>query len=289
MKVYSEQFKEDCQKLRSLGTSLNDIVKIKKAPKTTIFEWIRNIKLSPEAQEKIWKNYIAKVSEAAKTKENFGFKRRKIVKKPYYWSKELINIAAHFLFDGQILKSGCIYSNRNKSQINYLKKLMKKYFNLEPYARVKKNGVNEIGYYYVDLGEYMKRKAMDLLKFITSASQEEKRIFLKAFFDDEGCVHIWKNARKIRGYQHNFEILKLVQKLLKDFDIESKIDEKYKEIVISRKPNLIKFRNKINFSKGVKVNGKRKNSTWEQDLEKRKILEKIIASYKPIGTPGVHY
>ena len=83
--------------------------------------------------------------------------------------------------------------------------------------------------------------------------------------------------------------MKLIQKLLKDFGIESKIDEKYKEIIISRKINLIKFQKKVNFSRGVKVNGKRKNSTWKQDLEKQKILGLIIANYKPIGTPGVHY
>jgi len=67
--------------------------------------------------------------------------------------------------------------------------------------------------------------------------------------------------------------------LLKDFDIESKIDNKYQEIIISRKPNIIKFRDKINFSKGIYINPNRKNSIWKKKLEKREILDKIIDSY----------
>ena len=106
----------------------------------------------------------------------------------------------------------------------------------------------------------------------------KKKVFLQAFFDDEGSVHFDKKL--VRGYQYNLEILKLVQKLLKDFNIESRIDEKYKEIVISRKPNLIKFRNEINFSKGIYINPARKNSVWKRKLEKRKILDYLINSYQ---------
>jgi len=75
-------------------------------------------------------------------------------------------------------------------------------------------------------------------------------------------------------------ILKLIRKLLKDFDIRSRIEEKGQEIVISGKENLLKFRDKINFSKGVYINPNRKNSIWKKKLEKREILNKTIVSYK---------
>lgn len=68
--------------------------------------------------------------------------------------------------------------------------------------------------------------------------------------------------------------------MLLDFGIESKIDEKYNEIVISRKENLIKFRDKINVSKGIYINPERKNSIWKRKLEKREILEMVINSYQ---------
>ena len=104
-------------------------------------------------------------------------------------------------------------------------------------------------------------------------------LFLQAFFDDEGCIYIYGNNRKIRGFQYNLEILKLVQNLLKSFSIKSRIEEKGKEIVISGKENLIKFRRGINFSKGIYINPERKNSIWKKKLEKRKILDKVINSY----------
>lgn len=271
---------QKCRTLRRKGFTLGEIIKATRLPKATIYEYVYNIELSPEAQERLRKTKKRIAEENTKKLNKFNRKRRKRIPKPQNWSKELINIVGHFLFDGQILKSGCVYSNRSKSQINCLSELMKKHFNLEPYTRIKKDEVIEIGYYNVNLGEYMKKKATDLLRFIISASQKEKRIFLKAFFDDEGCASWWKNVRRVRGYQHNIKILKLIQKLLKDFNIKSRIEEKGKEIVISGKENLIKFRDKINFSEGIYINPERKNSIWKQKLEKREILEKIIDSYK---------
>jgi len=84
----------------------------------------------------------------------------------------------------------------------------------------------------------------------------------------------------VRGYQNDLDILELVQCLLKEFDIESRVDKKYKEIIISRKKNLIKFQKEINFSKGVYINPSRKNSIWKEKLEKREILAKMINSYE---------
>jgi len=156
---------------------------------------------------------------------------------------------------------------------------MKKIFNLKPHEWFnEETGVYRVSYHYVELANYIWMKAQKLRKNIKTASLLAKRIFLKAFFDDEGSIHFDKKL--VRGFQYNLEILKLIQKLLKDFNIESKIDEKYKEIVISRKLNLIKFRDKINFSKGVYINPNRKNSIWKKKLEKREILDYTINSYK---------
>ena len=85
--------------------------------------------------------------------------------------------------------------------------------------------------------------------------------------------------RSVRGYQHDLEILCIVRRLLSDFSIESKIDHKYFEIIISRRENLLKFQKLINFSKGLRVNGQRSNSIWKESLEKREILRRAIASY----------
>ncbi len=274
---------EKCRTLRKKGFTLGQIIKVTKLPKTTVFDHIYDVPLSDKIKKHIREDRAKKFNKKRKGKCVLG----RVVPKPENWTKELIFLTAHFMFDGEISKGSCIYNNRNKSLIDHVKSLMGKVFNLQPYDWFNKDtGVRRISYHYVELADYMRKRALELNKYIKSASIEEKRIFLKAFFDDEGSVHFDK--RLVRGYQYNLEILKLVQKLLKDFDIESKIDEKYKEIVISRKPNLIKFQDKINFSKGVYINPNRKNSIWKKKLEKRKLLDMAINSYLPVGFPGVH-
>ncbi|OGG72878.1 hypothetical protein A3A38_01555 [Candidatus Kaiserbacteria bacterium RIFCSPLOWO2_01_FULL_53_17] len=75
--------------------------------------------------------------------------------------------------------------------------------------------------------------------------------------------------------------------MLSDFNIESRI-QLPNEIVSVGKENLLKFEKEIGFSPGVRINGKRSNSIWKQSLEKREILRRAIASYKPVGSNGVH-
>ncbi|MBL7155026.1 MAG: LAGLIDADG family homing endonuclease [Candidatus Portnoybacteria bacterium] len=244
--MHSPKLKKECRKLRRQGRSLNDIAKLKRLAKTTVYEWIRNIKLSSIAQKRLWDNYVNKIIKANKNKENFGFKRRKIENKPRYWSKDLIAIASHFSFDGEITKGSCIYSNRSRFQINRMQKLMKDNFNLDPLILAKPDGVFRISYHYVDLAEYMKKKAEDLLSYISTASKDKKRIFLQAFFDDEGCIscaggYNGYRQRRIRGYQYSKEILELIKRLLKAFSIKGKIDKRYTEICISRRLNLVRF------------------------------------------------
>jgi AcrR family transcriptional regulator len=244
--------KEKCVILRNKGFTLGEIIKATGFPKTTIYYHIKDIPLPAEVIERIKQKNTRRINE-------FNIKVRKgkcvpgrIVIKPKGWTYELIFLIAHFMFDGEITNHSCIYSNRNKALVDQIKFLMRKIFNLKPHNLFnKETGVYRISYHYVELADYMRKKSNELKKRITDASSIEKKIFLQAFFDDEGNVHKYKNIRTVRGFQHNLEILKSVQKLLKDFDIESRIDEKYKEIVISRKPNLIKFRDKINFSKDV--------------------------------------
>ena len=271
---------EKCRVLRNKGFTLGEIIKTVELPKTTIYEHIQDIPLSIEKKKQIQENAIKRITEFSRRRKGKCISGR-IVVKPKGWTTELIFLTAHFMFDGEVTGHSCIYHNRSRALINRVSFLMKKVFNLKPHSLLnKETGVHRIAYHYVELADYFRKKVKGLKKYIKVASLSEKRVFLQAFFDDEGCVYKHGNNRKIRGYQHNLEILKLVQKLLKDFNIKSRIEEKGQEIVISGKENLIKFRNKINFSKGIYINPNRKNSIWKKKLEKRKILDYIINSYK---------
>ena len=268
--------------MRQQGFSLDDITRHFGLPKTTIYYWIKDVQLSLKAKKRLYNGYIAKLIELNKTKKNFGINSRRLIKKkPKKWNVSLIKIVSHFLFDGEINKAGCKYSSYNKSQIIRLKNLIKKEFGLSPLIRTREDGVIRIEYNYRDLGDYMITKANNLSTYISTASKNKKRAFLQSFFDDEGCVCYSKieKRRRIRGYQHSKKILILIQNLLKEFSIESKIDKRFTEICISRKTNLIKFQKEINFSPGLYINPNRKNSIWKKKLAKRKILELAINSY----------
>jgi hypothetical protein len=267
-----------CRNLRKRGCTLGEIIKATNLPKTTIFYHIRDIPLPLKVKKRLVRENIQRLKEIALRRKGKCLPGR-IVIKPKRWTPKLIFLIAHFMFDGAIEAHSCIYNNRNKILIDRVNSLMKKVFKLQSHHWLNRiTGVSRIYYSHVELARYIKEKSERLKQYIKNASLSEKKIFLRAFFDDEGSVHFDKKL--VRGFQYNLEILKIIQNLLKDFDIESKIDEKYKEIVISRKPNLIKFRNKINFSKGIYINPNRKNSIWEKKLEKRKILDYIINSYK---------
>ena len=266
-----------CRSLRRKGFTLTEILEATELSKSTVYDHIYDIPLSDKIKRRIREERVKKFSKKRKGKCILG----RIVTKPKNWTKELIFLISHFMFDGEITRHSCIYCNRSKTLINQVKFSMKKVFNLEPKNWTdKKTGVHRISYHYVELATYAREKAKELTKNILTDPLTYKKIFLQAFFDDEGCAYWCKRAKKVRGFQHNLKVLKLVQKLLKDFEIESKIDKKYQEIIISRKENIIKFRNKINFSKGIYINPNRKNSIWKKKLEKREILNKIIDSYQ---------
>ncbi|MBI5645108.1 LAGLIDADG family homing endonuclease [Candidatus Kaiserbacteria bacterium] len=159
---------------------------------------------------------------------------------------------------------------------------MRKIYNFKP-KRYKNlaTGVQRICYFNVPFSAHVKERADDLLRRVTTMPRALKREFLKAFFDDEGCIDFrpYKNIRRVRGYQKDVSILSIVKVLLEDMGIASNIKQP-NEIVISGKSHLIRFQKEIDFSPGVRVNGKRSNSIWKRHLEKRVILSRAIRSYK---------
>ncbi len=272
-------FGQKCLALRRLGHTLTEISKITGRPKSSVYGYIQNIPLDTKKLKSIKQ---ASGIRARKLAQDRKGKSNRIFKKFNAWNKDTINIVSHFLFDGEIKKEGCIYNNRNTSLVHGVEKSMKKIYDFKPkYYFNSKTGVSRVSYFNVVLGAYMKNKSEELLREILNLPVNLKRIFLRAFFDDEGCMDYRpkRNLRRIRGYQKNNKILHLIQKLLKSFDIESSIIPP-NEVVVSGKKNLQKFQEKINFSSGVKINGKRPNSIWKKSLEKRGLLDQAIRSFK---------
>ncbi|MBI4088578.1 LAGLIDADG family homing endonuclease [Candidatus Kaiserbacteria bacterium] len=253
-------------------------MKITGRPKTSIYTHVRNIPLSAKKMRAVRKAsglHIRSYAIARKGKSARPFKRFE------KWTPDTVLLVAHLIFDGEI-RNGGIYNNRSEALIKRVERCMRSLYDFEP-TRYKNEltGVSRISYYNVELALFLKQKANELIKNIKKMSIRLKREFLRAFFDDEGCMDYrpQSNRRQIRGYQKDVGILKLARALLADLDIDSRV-VKPNEIVVAGKENLIRFGHEINFSPGVYINGNRSNSRWKNHIEKRELLKRAIESFK---------
>ncbi len=271
-------FKQRCIELRKRDYTLPEIVKITGRPKTSVHFHIQNFPLSEDKLRAI------RGANALRARA-IGLKRRGLSVKKFRtfikWDENTVSFVAHFLFDGEIKYSGCFYHNRNQALIKKVEQSVKDFYDFEPKRyKNKLTGVFRICYFNVAFAVYIKEKSEELLRNIRYSPKKLKREFLKSFFDDEGCMDFrpLKNLRRIRGYQKNVSVLHLVQNLLMDFGISSNVKQP-NEVVITGKTNLAKFQKEINFSSGVRINGKRSNSIWKKSIEKRELLRRALVSY----------
>lgn len=247
--------------------------------KSSIYTHIKDIPLSAKKQSAIFDVTRKRAIELANEKKG---KSKRPFKSFTSWTPDFVLLVSHLMFDGEILKKKCYYNNRSQALITRLERIMQQIYDFQPKKFVDEmSGVYKIRYYNVALGNYLYNKAVELQESITTFTKEEQREFLRAFFDDEGCMDFRpkRNLRQIRGYQNNRDILKMIQTLLRNFTIDSKL-QGTNEIVINGKDNLIKFQKEINFSKGVCPNPNRTNALRRDIIEKREILDQAIKSFK---------
>lgn len=271
---------EECRNLRLRGYSFGEISATTCIAKSTIHPYLENIALSQEQKRNIAARVAKKNRAKINPRKNKCLPGREIIK-PKPWFNGLVHVVAHYMFDGRVDADSCIYYSKDKYQINHMKKLLWKVFKARPYIKLRGNGVYGLTYYHVELANYIKIRKGELLTYLNNgASKLDKRIFLRAFFDDEGCVFYKGDKRRVRGYQKSSSTLREIRNLLSFFGIESKINNKGTNIEISRKENLLKFSKEINFSPKIYINPKRKNGIWKKKISKKKILDLLLDSYQ---------
>lgn len=274
-----KSFKEQCIALRMKDKTINEIMAITGRSKSSIHFHIKDISLSQKKREQISERSRKQALTLSGARKGIA---KRPIKKFNTWTPEMVLLVSHLMFDGEIIKKKCSYVNRSEALIERVEKLMRCVYDFPPKVIfVEMSGVHKIQYYNVALGNFLHGKAIELQKNIISFSKKDQREFLRAFFDDEGCMDYRpkRNLRRVRGYQKDRKILMLVQKLLSNFNIESIICEP-NEVVVTKKENLIKFQKEINFSKGVCPNPNRSNGLRKDLVEKREILDQAIKSFK---------
>ncbi len=272
-------FKQQCIKLREEDKTLNEIVKITGRSKTSVYFHIKDIPLSKIKIKDIKKSYSQRAISLSAARKGKALRPYRQFKE---WTPDLVLLVGHLLFDGEISKKKCTYNNRSKVLIDRVVNLVGILYDYPPNFREdKKSGVIRVQFNNVELGSFLYQKSRELLMDIENMPKEYQREFLRAFFDDEGCMNVSmdSNMRRIRGYQKDKVILIIIKNLLGNFLIESKLREP-NEVVITGKENLLKFQKEINFSAGVRLNPNRANSIWKKPIEKRWLLDKAIKSFK---------
>jgi hypothetical protein len=275
-------FKEKCLELRASDHTLPEIVKITGRPKTSVYFHIRKLPLSAGRLRLIRQSYGERIRKFPLERKG---KSLRPFKKFACWDRHTVFLVSHMLFDGELQRAWCAYNNRSVALIERVEQAMKAVYDYEPKRyRNHSTGVIRTSYYNVALGAYMRQKGQRLLEAVHTLPKQLKREFLRAFFDDEGCMDFRpeENRRRVRGYQKDVAVLAIIQELLLDLKIESRIVQP-NEVIVAGRRNLAKFQREVGFSPGVYINGNRSNSIWKRHLEKREILKHALSSYKSKG------
>lgn len=195
------------------------------------------------------------------------------------WSVALVHLVAHLSFDGRIDRYGCHYYNRIRQQVLHVKRLLRELLNVRVKVRRRPDGIWTLSCYNVAVAGWLSQKENALLQVLPGRIRWQRQ-WLQAFFDDEGHVYFSKLVRRVRASQANPMVLEWAKRFLENMEIHSRIDRCAQAVEIKGRDNLTQFRNRVNFSPGLSINPNRVNGLWRRQLEKRKLLDMALASYR---------
>ncbi len=264
---------EKCTQLRQRGWSLGEISQALRLSKSIVSGYVRSIRLNSNQKREIRRRHSLAICNANQLRKGVSRHKNKLNKRPV-WNTLLVTCVAHYLFDGSVSHWNVCYYNRSKALVERQRLLTRLLFGMEAEIKLRNNGTYCSSAYSVELANFLEQAERELLEKIATSPTVWQRSFLKAFFDDEGNVYISSQARnkRVRGYQYDFNILKTVQTLLSNFEIDSRIDNKAHCIIIRRRESVQKFAQEINFHPSLTINSQRANSLYKIDMPKRDIL-----------------
>ena len=184
-----KEIQEGVVKLRKQGYFFRDIAK--------------KLNLSVGSSHK----YGSKIKLSPKTKEILQDKEKKSRRKPIILTKrmtiEKVKIIAHLLFDGSVSRGIIRYTNSSIDLINKLIINVKETYGVKPDQIIEENGKflpkYTVSYFYMEIVEDLLRyvksfstnsHSASIPKKVIDGSTKFKREFLRAFWEDEGCVTI---------------------------------------------------------------------------------------------------
>jgi hypothetical protein len=98
---------ERIKRLRKEGFTLAEIMAETDLCKTTIFHHIKGMPISDELKAKLLARNIAKIEIMARIRRGRSLKSYPHWE-PTEWSPRFVNLVAHFMFDGELNKTGVV-------------------------------------------------------------------------------------------------------------------------------------------------------------------------------------
>lgn len=207
-----------------------------------------------------------------------------------------VNLIAHCLFDGFVCNTNGYrtfgYTSLQKKQVQDFMKSVYKVYGFSTYLEKRediylcrfssKNAIEDL-LQYTPSYSTKADSGVKVPKEIMEGNINAKRIFLRAFWDDEGAamcgVHCDQKgynhySRKLEAYCQNENLLKQLLELHQDVGVPARISRK--RICLSNKEGLEKFKEHIGFSEYVIVNAKR--SIW-YNIPKKVLLDYMLYTY----------
>ncbi len=268
--------KQRCRVLRHEGFSIGQIAKIVKRSESTVHWHVRDITLTAPQRLQL-RNQWRAVMVVVNAKRR-GRPLKPLLFRTPPWSRELVHLVSHLSFDGRVDRYGCYYYSRSYSQATHVKRLLQHLLGVRARMRRKPNDVWVVSCYNVAVAAWLAGREGELLQVIARRIVWQQQ-WLQAFFDDEGHIHMNGGIRRVRASQKDTALLQIARTCLELFGIQSRIDQRAQAIEITGRKNLSGFQQHINFSPGIRVNGRRKNGLWDHSIEKRKLLEYALGSY----------
>lgn len=265
-----------CRALRKRGLSIGTIAKRLELSESTVHWHVKGIVLTAAQREKLRSQKRTLMAQVNARRR--GHPLHLVAFRKPAWSKTLVHLVAHLSFDGRVDRYGCYYYNRSYAQAWHVKEAIESLLGVSPKIRQRPNGVWVVSYYNVAIAAWLQQKEGELLGVI-QRQPNWRREWLKSFFDDEGHIHVVRSRRRVRASQDDPSVLQLARRFLGEMGISSRIDSRARAVEITGRANLEAFRQRINFSNGLRVNGLRKNGHWHHDFEKRELLDFALSSY----------
>lgn len=269
--------KRRCRLLRRRGYSIGEIARTLTRSESTVHWHIKDIQLTQAQRERIharWRTVMVQVNARRR-----GRALKPTMFRTPRWSGNLVHLVAHLSFDGRVDRFGGYYYNRSYRQALHVKKLFRHLLGLTPRMKLRRHGIWVVSYCNVEVASWLSEKERQLLGAV-HLHGEWRRQWLKAFFDDEGHIHIAKHIRRVRASQDDPQVLRNAQQFLRTLGIQGRMDTHARALEITGRENLRTFRKRINFSSGIYINAHRKNGLWRRPIEKRKLLDIALASYE---------